>query len=70
MIAAIEPGSPASDNPDVVVGLAIASVNGSALPPGGAHVFKKAWRAVLGEPRLAVESKILRIYKIDNNMYI
>lgn len=55
VIAAIEPGSPASDNPDVVVGLAIASVNGSALPPGGAHMFKKAWRAVQGEPQLSVE---------------
>ena len=55
MIATIEPGSPASDDSDVIVGLAIASVNGAALPPGGAHVLKKAWRALLAEPRIALE---------------
>ena len=55
MIAAIEPGSPASDNADVIVGLAVATVNGAALPSGGARVLKKAWRALLALPRISVE---------------
>ena len=55
VISAIEPGSPASDNSDVVVGLALASVNGAALPEGGAHILKRAWQALLLEPRILLE---------------
>lgn len=55
MISAVEPGSPASDNADIVVGLCLASVNGAILPDGGSHALKKAWRALLKEPRIALE---------------
>lgn len=55
VIATIEPGSPASDNVDVVVGLAIASVNGSAIPMGGANMLRKAWRSLLAERHIAME---------------
>jgi len=55
VISMIEPGSPASDNGDIVVGLAIASVNGSALPPGGANMLRKVWRTLLAESHIALE---------------
>ncbi len=55
MISAIEPGSPASDNADVVIGLALESVNGAVLPEGGAYTLKKAWRALLMEPKILLE---------------
>lgn len=55
VISAVEPGSPASDNADIVVGLRLASVNGAALPDGGSHVLKKAWRGLLREPRITLE---------------
>ena len=47
IVTAIEPGSPAAENEDIVVGLALASVNGAALPDGGVQMLKKAWRALL-----------------------
>lgn len=55
VIAAIEPGSPASDDADVIVGLALATVNGAALLSGGARMLKKAWRALLAEPCISLE---------------
>jgi hypothetical protein len=55
VIGTIEPGSPAFDDDDVVVGLALASVNGALLPPGGAHTLKKAWRALLSEAHITLE---------------
>ena len=55
MIGTIEPGSPAFDDDDVVVGLALASVNGALLPPGGAHTLRKAWRALLPEAHITLD---------------
>mmetsp|Transcript_34473 Transcript_34473/g.106553 ORF Transcript_34473/g.106553 Transcript_34473/m.106553 type:complete len:137 (+) Transcript_34473:184-594(+) len=55
VISVIEPGSPAAENADILVGLALASVNGATLPEGGAQILKKVWRGLLKQRQIILE---------------
>ena len=57
VVASIEPGSPADENSDILIGLALASVNGAQLPEGGAQMLRKVWRGICEQRQITLESE-------------
>lgn len=55
VVASIEPGSPADENSDILIGLALASVNGAQLPEGGAQMLRKVWRGLCEQRQITLE---------------